>query len=118
MQLKPSRHRPRLGPTPGPQAEWKTLQEGDLFRLLVENVKDYAILILDPEGRVTTWNAGAARMKGYRPMRLSASIFLASILPTMPRDGKPQRELVSAIERGQVVDEGLAGPQGRHPLLG
>ena len=42
-------------------------QQGDeRFRLLVEGVKDYAIFMLDPEGRVVTWNAGAERIKGYR----------------------------------------------------
>ncbi len=36
------------------------------FRLLVEGVRDYAIFMLDPEGRVSTWNVGAERIKGYR----------------------------------------------------
>ena len=39
--------------------------EGDLFRLLVENVKDYTIFVLDPEGRVRSWNPGAERLLGY-----------------------------------------------------
>ena len=38
----------------------------DRFRLLVEAVRDYAIFMLDPEGRILTWNAGAERIKGYR----------------------------------------------------
>ena len=37
------------------------------FRLLVQGVTDYAIYMLDPEGRVTSWNAGAQRIKGYAP---------------------------------------------------
>ncbi|MGE5105083.1 MAG: PAS domain S-box protein, partial [Betaproteobacteria bacterium] len=37
----------------------------DLFRLLVESVRDYAIFMLDPEGRVSTWNPGAQNIKGY-----------------------------------------------------
>src|SRR4051812_49431889 len=41
-------------------------QGGDPFRLLVEGVKDYAIFMLDPHGRVLTWNAGAEHIKGYR----------------------------------------------------
>lgn len=38
----------------------------ELFRLLVDGVKDYAILMLDPDGRVASWNSGAERIKGYR----------------------------------------------------
>jgi len=37
----------------------------EMFRLLVENVRDYAIFLLDPHGIVTTWNAGAEYIKGY-----------------------------------------------------
>ena len=40
-------------------------QSEERFRLLVESVKDYAIFMLDPDGRVATWNAGAERIKGY-----------------------------------------------------
>ena len=45
------------------------------FRLLVQGVTDYAIYMLSPEGRVVSWNAGAARIKGIRKPRLSVSIF-------------------------------------------
>src|SRR5689334_15486625 len=38
----------------------------NLFRLLVEAVRDYAIFMLDPDGRILSWNAGAERIKGYR----------------------------------------------------
>ena len=37
------------------------------FQLLVDSIKDYAIFMLDPDGRVTSWNSGAQRIKGYRP---------------------------------------------------
>ena len=40
-------------------------REGELYRLLVENVKDYAIFVIDPEGRVESWNPGAERLLGY-----------------------------------------------------
>ena len=63
-------------------------------------------MILDPEGRVTTWNAGAARMKGYEADEIIGQHFSRFYPPNDAKDGKPQRELVSAIERGQVVDEG------------
>ena len=41
-------------------------QSEERFRLLVEGVKDYAIFMLDPQGHVLTWNAGAERFKGYK----------------------------------------------------
>jgi PAS domain-containing protein len=43
------------------------------FRLLVEAVQDYAIFMLDPDGRVRSWNIGAERIKGYLPGKFSAS---------------------------------------------
>lgn len=41
-------------------------QSDEIFRLLVESVRDYAIFLLDPDGIVSTWNQGAERIKGYR----------------------------------------------------
>ncbi len=37
----------------------------DLYRLAIEQTKDYALFLLDPTGRISTWNAGAERIKGY-----------------------------------------------------
>jgi PAS domain-containing protein len=51
----------------GPDGGMKTAFGQDLFRLLVESVADYAIFLLDAEGRVQTWNRGAELIKGYRP---------------------------------------------------
>ncbi len=48
------------------QSEAMPLGADEHFRLLVEGVKDYAIYLLDPEGRVVTWNKGAERIKGYK----------------------------------------------------
>ena len=47
------------------QAEESLRRSEERFRLLVEGVKDYAIFMLDPQGHVATWNAGAERIKGY-----------------------------------------------------
>ena len=51
--------------------------------LLVDEVKDYAIFMLDPTARVQTWNEGAQKIKGYAPRKSSASIFRASTYPRM-----------------------------------
>ncbi|HUK91122.1 MAG TPA: PAS domain S-box protein, partial [Blastocatellia bacterium] len=49
------------------QAESVTGTSEDQYRLLVDSVKDYAIILLDKEGNVASWNQGAQRIKGYRP---------------------------------------------------
>jgi len=47
-------------------AETRLRQSDEIFRLLVSSVKDYAIFLLDEDGRVATWNQGAERIKGYK----------------------------------------------------
>ena len=76
------------------------------FRLLVEAVKDYAIFMLDPSGRVVTWNAGAERIKGYEAARSSASISRASTTTRRSARGKCERELEVAAREGRFEDEG------------
>jgi PAS domain S-box-containing protein len=80
--------------------------EAEDFRLLVESVEDYAIFRLDPGGRVTTWNAGAERIKGY----LSSEILGQHFSIFHPREdvvaGKPEDELRAAAADGRVEDEG------------
>src|SRR5205823_10027932 len=44
----------------------RNAQDAERFRVLVESVKDYAIFMLDVDGRITSWNVGAERIKGYR----------------------------------------------------
>jgi len=57
------------------------------FQLLVAQVKDYAIILLDPVGRVVSWNAGAERIKGYRAGEILGQHFSRFYLPTMWRRG-------------------------------
>ena len=76
------------------------------FRLLVENVRDYAIFMLDPEGRVTSWNKGAERIKGYSEKEIIGRHFSVFYPKEDIESGKPERELVIARQFGQVEDEG------------
>ena len=76
------------------------------FRLLVASVKDYAIFMLDPSGRVATWNAGAERIKGYRPDEIIGKHFSIFYPPEDSRPGKPQALLEVAAREGRVEDEG------------
>jgi PAS domain S-box-containing protein len=81
-------------------------QSRELFRLLVESVKDYAIFLLDPEGNVATWNAGAHRIKGYTPEEIIGRNFSVFYTEEDVRAGKPQRKLEVAKEQGSVEEEG------------
>ena len=76
------------------------------FRLLVQGVKDYAIFMLDPRGYVTTWNAGAERIKGYTDGEILGKHFSAFYTPEDLKDGKPARELEIATATGVYEEEG------------
>ena len=84
-----------------------TLHEGEArFRLLIESVKDYAIFMLDPDGRVATWNVGAERIKGYRAEEIIGRHFSTFYPPEDVAGGKCERELVAAVAEGRFEDEG------------
>jgi PAS domain S-box-containing protein len=83
------------------------LQESDeIFRLLVEGVQDYAIFLLNPEGRIMTWNAGAERIKGYAATEIIGKHFSEFYTPDARDSGWPQRELELAASIGRFADEG------------
>jgi PAS domain S-box-containing protein len=82
------------------------LDSGDAFRLLVEAVVDYAIFLLDPQGRVSTWNMGARRIKGYEASDIIGSHFSRFYPPEDVASGKPARELDIAVKEGRIEDEG------------
>ena len=76
------------------------------FRLLVENVKDYAIFLLDPRGTVATWNVGAARIKGYVADEIIGQHFSRFYPEEDVRAGKCEMELEVAAREGRFEDEG------------
>jgi PAS domain S-box-containing protein len=82
---------------------WET---GELFRLMVEQVKDYAIFMLDPMGRVSSWNAGAERIKGYRAEEIIRKHFSVFYTKEDIKSGTPERELEIARSLGRVDVEG------------
>ena len=73
---------------------------------MVESVEDYAILMLDAEGRVATWNAGAQRFKGYRAEEIIGQHFSVFYPAEDVAAGKPDRELDVAATDGRLEDEG------------
>jgi len=76
------------------------------FRLLVQGVKDYAIYMLDPEGNVANWNAGAERAKGYTAQEIIGSHFSRFYSPTDQQAGLPYRTLATALATGKFEGEG------------
>jgi PAS domain S-box-containing protein len=76
------------------------------FRLLVETVSDYAIFLLDPQGRVVSWNAGAQRIKGYTAAEILGKHFSAFYAPEDRATGKPEELLRHAEREGRIADEG------------
>jgi len=86
------------------EALWQTDEK---LRMLVVGVKDYAILMLDTDGRITTWNEGAERIKGYRAEEILGEHFSKFFPPESVAQGDPARHLKIASEQGRVEAEGL-----------
>ncbi len=76
------------------------------FRLLVQGVSDYAIYMLDPEGNVTSWNAGAERIKGYRSQEIIGRHFSTFYTDEDRLNGLPEQALATASRDGRFEREG------------
>ncbi|MFP1131635.1 ATP-binding protein [Asticcacaulis sp. W401b] len=75
------------------------------FRLVIEEVRDYGIFALDPDGVVTSWNLGAERIKGWTAPEILGQHF-SRFYPDETRDFLPAQMLQRARDRGTVEDEG------------
>jgi formate hydrogenlyase transcriptional activator len=76
------------------------------FQLLVENIRDYAIFRMDPDGRVISWNAGAERLKGYSAEDIIGRSFACFYAPEDVARGIPEESLRVAVARGRFEAEG------------
>src|SRR3954462_9334462 len=85
----------------GAQAGW----EAELFRLLVENTNDYAVFVIDLEGRVLTWNRGAERVLGYAEGEIVGQSSFVTFTPEDRAAGVPERELQTAVRDGRAGDD-------------
>jgi PAS domain S-box-containing protein len=83
-----------------------TLNSQSLAELLVQNVTDYAIYMLDPKGIVSSWNAGAARFKGYRADEIIGEHFSRFYTDEDRATELPARALRKALEEGRFEAEG------------
>jgi PAS domain S-box-containing protein len=88
------------------QAEELLRQSEERLRLLVESVRDYAIFMLDSEGRITTWNTGAEHIKGYRADEALGKHFSIFYRPEDLAAGRPERELQIAAAESRYEEEG------------
>jgi len=88
------------------EAEKALHRSEQTFQLLVESVQDYAIFMLDPDGRIASWNAGAERIKGYRAHEIVGQHFSMFYPPEDVAQGKPRWELEMAEREGRHEDEG------------
>ncbi|HTL75089.1 MAG TPA: PAS domain S-box protein [Casimicrobiaceae bacterium] len=82
------------------------LEREQRFRLLVESISDYAIFMLDPQGRIATWNAGAQRIKGYTADEIIGQHFSKFYPTEVAERGHPQYELRVAAREGRFEEEG------------
>ncbi|MFT3924626.1 MAG: PAS domain S-box protein [Myxococcales bacterium] len=89
------------------RAEEALRRSEERMRLLVESVSDYAIYMLSPSGEVSTWNAGAQKLKGYTAGEIIGQHYSRFFLEEDVAAGKPQRELDIARETGRFEEEGF-----------
>lgn len=87
-------------------AERALRESEEQFRILVEGVTDYAIYMLDPTGKVISWNAGAERIKGYTPGEIIGDHFSRFYVPEEVEAGAPENALKAARRAGRFENEG------------
>jgi len=82
------------------QAEQALRDSEERLRLLMEGVRDCALFLLDPQGRIIAWNTGAQRVKGYKAEDILGKDFSICYTPEDQQTGKPQRDLETASREG------------------
>ncbi|MFL6237425.1 MAG: ATP-binding protein [Thermoanaerobaculia bacterium] len=95
-----------VGETTGAAQDLRALLEaGEGFRLIVDAVEDYAILTMDPEGKVASWNSGAQRLLGYEAEEILGYDGACFFTPEDVQKGVPEQELRKAAETGRAADD-------------
>jgi PAS domain S-box-containing protein len=85
-------------------AERQLHDSEERFRRLIDQAKDYAIYLLDTEGRIASWNAGAERIKGYQAREIIGEHMSCFYLPEDRASGKPERDLAAAQKEGRYEE--------------
>src|SRR5262245_57795100 len=91
---------------PHPAPDGYCGERDELFRLLIENITDYAMITLDSAGRVASWNDGAERIKGYKAGEIIGQHFSLFYPQDAIDRGWPEHELQVARTLGRFEDEG------------
>jgi len=87
------------------ETELAALESERRFRTLVQGVKDYALYMLDPDGRVSNWNSGAEAIKGYKADEIVGQHFSRFYTEEDRANGEPQRALQTALSEGKYENE-------------
>ncbi len=85
----------------------KSLDSEENFRLLVDSVTDYAIMMIDPEGHITSWNTGAEKILGFHSEEIIGKHFSCFYTSEALTSGIPRKELDLASTQGRIENEGL-----------
>jgi PAS domain S-box-containing protein len=88
------------------QAEAAQRESEECFRLLIEGVKDYAIIMLDPSGRISSWNTGAERIKQYQASEIIGQPVSCFYTEEDNQLGLPEQGLKIAATKGHFEEEG------------
>src|SRR5690349_17919626 len=91
---------------PPPDAAPNAAQPADRFRILVESITEYAIVLLDQTGRITSWNLGAQRINGYTADEALGRHFSLFFQPDDIRQDRPATVLERAAQSGAYQEEG------------
>ena len=89
------------------EAEERFRASEEQFRALIERVEEYAIYLLDPTGRVMSWNSGAEKIKGFHANEIVGKHFACFYTAEDVAAGKPQQNLEAAARLGHIRDQGL-----------
>src|SRR5437868_2702079 len=89
------------------QSKSVLVDTAEQFHILVDSVEEYAIYMIDPTGKVVTWNTGAEKIKGYTGQEIIGKNFACFYTADDVAANKPQRNLTEAARRGYIRDQGL-----------
>ena len=97
----------------------KALTEGEeRFRLLVQGLRDYAIFMLDPKGRIVSWNTGPEHIEGYREEEILGQHFSVFYAQDDVEQGHPEKELRVAVTESRCEEEDTRVRKRRLQVLG
>ena len=82
------------------------LLDENIYRKMVEEIEDYAIILLDIKGNVNSWNKGAEKIKGYSKEEVLGKNFSMFYLPLDRENGLPEKLIAEALEKGKILTEG------------